>query len=53
MDDFEIFVGQEFLRMVQEEPIPHLDSLVIFIDQKQLVIQMVRGILEQSLGLVP
>jgi len=30
MDDFEVFMGQEFPRMVKAVPMPHLDCLVMF-----------------------
>jgi hypothetical protein len=42
MDDFEVVLGQEFMRKEKETPIPHMNSLAIFSRQTPCLIPTIR-----------
>jgi hypothetical protein len=42
MDDFEVVLGQEFMRKEKETPIPHMNSLAIFSGQTPCLIPTIR-----------
>ena len=46
LDDFDVVLGQDFLRVAKAVPVTCADSMVIFLGENPIVVPMVRNHLE-------